>query len=114
MNLDSPVLLVGSLGLAEALSRNIFSSSSASHSSFSRKKGAILIISASSNSATQKQFEHIERTGHLELITIIPQEIFNPAYAKTEEMIRDKIEEAFKVIEKSFFLKVLGSYPRKY
>jgi uncharacterized protein YgbK (DUF1537 family) len=45
MNLDFPALLVGSLGLAEALSRNIFSSSSASHPSFSRKKGTILIIS---------------------------------------------------------------------
>ena len=96
MNLDFPALLVGSLGLAEALSRNIFSSSPALNSFFSRKKGAILIISASSNSATQKQFEHIERTGHLELITIIPQEIINPAYAKTEEMIRDKIEEALR------------------
>ncbi len=96
MNLDFPALLVGSLGLAEALSRNIFSSSPALNSSFSRKKRAILIISASSNPVTQKQFEHLERTGHLELITIIPHGIINPAYAKTEEMIKDKIEEALR------------------
>jgi uncharacterized protein YgbK (DUF1537 family) len=96
MNLDFPALLVGSLGLAEALSRNIFSSSSASHPSFSRKKGTILIISASSNPVTQKQFEHLKEMEYAELITIIPQEIINPAYAKTEEMIRDKIEEALR------------------
>ena len=96
MNLDFPVLLVGSLGLAKALSRNILSSSPASYFPFSRKKGSILIVSASSNPVTRKQFEHLERTGHLELITIIPQEIISPAYANTEEMIRGKIEKALR------------------
>ena len=91
-NLNFSVLLVGSLGLAEALSRNIFSSSLASGSSFVRKKGTILVVSASSNPATEKQFKYLEKIEHVELITVISQEIINSDWKKTEKMIKTKIE----------------------